>query len=263
MKKAFAIASLLSTLLISCSKKDVTDNGSNNAPDSGIVPENVTSAPKFEQKEYDGLKYQVLASITDGTEKPIFVIYLHSHNGSGNDNQKQLNQPSVTKMKDYLLGKKIPAYFLAPQCPSDYEWIPNKSTPGCKDKVVGLIKSFVSSNNVDTDRVYICGTSMGGWGVWTILKENKELFAAGFIGSGAAKNVQPEDFKNIPLYVTVGTDENSYKTLPDFVAQIKAAGGTVELTVLQGMDHGTACDNAFTDDRLDWFFKWKKNTTEK
>ena len=125
---------------------------------------------------------------------------------------------------------------------------------------MGLIKSFITENNVDTDRVYICGTSMGGRGVWTILKENPGLFAAGFIGSGAAKNVEPEDFKDIPLYVTVSTDENSYNTLPDFVAQIKAAGGTVKIDIMSGLSHGAACDNAFTDNRLDWFFSWKNSS---
>ena len=246
----------MSAPLFSC----VAESGNVIDPDPGAVPEDVTTAPAFAPKAYDGLKYQVLSNLTDGAKKPIFVIYLHSHNGSGEDNQKQLGQPSVTKMKDYLVGKKIPAYFLAPQCPSDREWIPNRGTPGCKDKVVGLIRSFITENNVDLNRVYICGTSMGGWGVWTILKENPGLFAAGFIGSGAAKNVEPEDFKNVPLYVTVGTEENSYNTLPDFVAGIKAAGGTVEFTIMPGMNHGTACDNAFTEDRLDGFFSWKRSS---
>ena len=39
-------------------------------------------------------------------------------------------------------------------------------------------------------------------------------------------------------------------------------GGTVELTILPGMNHGTACDNAFTEERLDWFFQWRKTPTE-
>ena len=169
-------AILLPVVLLSCGMKDVVNMSNPGQPDSGVISEDATTAPSFEPKAYDGLKYQVLANLVEGEQKPIFVIYLHSHNGSGNDNQKQLSQPSVTKMKDYLVSKKIPAYFLAPQCPSDYEWIENKSTPGCKDKVVGLIKHFIAENIIDTDCVYICGTSMGGWGVWTILKENPGLF---------------------------------------------------------------------------------------
>ena len=217
-----------------------------------------TKSETYDPKELDGLKYQLLSNQTEGSEKPILVIYLHSHNGSGNDNQKQLKQQCVKKMTEYLADKKIPAWFLVPQCPSDHEWIENRGTPGCKDKVVALITDFIKNNPVDTDRIYICGASMGAWGTWTILKENPDLFAAGFIASGMPKNVTAEDFKTIPLYVTAGTNDNAYSTLVDFTTRIKEAGGTVEFTILPGLDHPNACDNAFTPDRLDWLFKWKK-----
>ena len=137
MKKVFAIASFLSALLISCSNKDVTENGNPIEPDPVEVPGDVTSTPKFEPKEYDGLKYQVLSNLTDGAEKPLFVIYLHSHNGSGNDNQKQLKQPSVTKMKDYLTGKKIPAYFLVPNVLLIWNGFPTGALPDARKRSWG------------------------------------------------------------------------------------------------------------------------------
>ena len=50
------------------------------------------------------------------------------------------------------------------------------------------------------------------------------------------------------------------KDLPDFVAQIKAAGGPVKIDIMSGMNHGTACDKAFTAKRLKWLFEQKKDS---
>ena len=93
-------------------------------------------AQQFEPMVYDGLQYQQLANKTDGAEKPALVIFLHGGHARGEDNQKQIQLPAVKDIKDYILKNNMPAYFLAPQCPSNMEWLPNRGAPGCKDKVL-------------------------------------------------------------------------------------------------------------------------------
>ena len=103
-------------------------------------------AQQFEPMVYDGLQYQQLANKTDGAEKPALVIFLHGGHARGEDNQKQIQLPAVKDIKDYILKNNMPAYFLAPQCPSNMEWLPNRGAPGCKDKVLRYTLRSVHRN---------------------------------------------------------------------------------------------------------------------
>ena len=213
---------------------------------------------QFEPMEYDGLPYQQLACNVKGAKKPSLVIFLHGGHARGNDNQAQIQLPAVRNIKDFILMSNIPAFFLVPQCPSGYEWISSRGRPGCKEKVVGLIRKYADEKGVDKDRVYICSVSMGSRASWGIVQEHPELFAAAFIASGAPKGVSAKRFAGIPLYVTVGSREHTADYLADFTSEIKDAGGTVEFDILPGSGHPEACSKAFTTKRLNWIFSQRK-----
>ena len=213
---------------------------------------------RFEPMEYDGLPYQQLACNVKGAKKPSLVIFLHGGHARGNDNQSQIQLPAVRDIKDFILTSNIPAYFLVPQCPSGYEWISSRGRPGCKEKVVGLVRKYADEKGIDKDRIYICSVSMGSWASWGIVQEHPELFAAAFIASGAPKGVSAKRFVGIPLYVTVGSRERTADLLADFTSEIKDAGGTVAFDILSGCSHPEACSKAFTADRLNWIFSQRK-----
>ena len=214
---------------------------------------------QFEPMEYDGLPYQQLACNVKGAKKPSLVIFLHGGHARGNDNQAQIQLPAVRDIKDFILTSNIPAYFLVPQCPYGHEWVSSRGRPGCKEKVVGLIRKYAEEKGIDKDRVYICSVSMGSWASWGIVQEHSELFAAAFIASGAPRGVSAKRFAGIPLYVTVGSRERTADYLADFTSEIKDAGGTVEFAILSGCSHPEACSKAFTAKRLMWLFSQKKN----
>ena len=215
-------------------------------------------AQRFEPMEYDGLQYQVLTSSIDGAETPALVIFLHGGHARGEDNQKQIQLQAVKDIKSYILKNDMPAYFLAPQCPSDMEWISNRGVPGCKDKVLGLIQKYVDDKGIDPARIYLCSVSMGSWASWVLVKENPDLFAAAFIASGNHKGVSPEQLTGTPLYITVGSQERSLDAIKWMATEIQKAGGLVEFDTLTGCDHPKACNKAFTAKRLKWLFDQKK-----
>jgi len=216
-------------------------------------------AQQFEPMEFDGLLYQHLGCNIDGSDKTALVVFLHGGHARGEDNQKQIQLQAVKDIKEYILKNKMPAYFLVPQCPSDMEWIPNRSAPGCKDKVLGLIQEYIDDKGIDPSRIYLCSVSMGSWASWVLVKEHPDLFAAAFIASGNHRGISPEQLTGTPLYITVGSEERSLDAIEWMAKEIQKAGGTVEFDVLMGCNHPNACNKAFTPKRLKWFFKWKKN----
>ena len=218
-------------------------------------------AQQFEPMEYDGLQYQVLANKIDGAEKPALVIFLHGGHARGEDNQKQIQLQAVKDIAAYIVKSEMPAYFLVPQCPSDREWIPGRGTPGCKDKVLGLIQEYVDGKGIDPARIYLCSVSMGSWASWVLVKENPDLFASAFIASGNHRGVSPEQLTGTPLYITVGSQERSLDAIKWMASEIRNAGGTVEFDILTGCDHPRACNTAFTAKRLKWLFGQKRAAT--
>ncbi len=208
--------------------------------------------------EHDGLLYQELSYNNAEKGKALLVIYLHSRHASGNDNRKQLSQTSVQEIEKYLRKNAISAYFLVPQCPEDYEWDGRNGKSGFTDKVENLITLYLNTKDIDTNRVYICGASMGACGTWKLLKDNPKLFAAALIASGRAQHEKPSDYTDTPLYVTVGSEERSYDALKWFTTEIRKAGGNVKFDVLFGQKHRNACDNAFSEYRIKWLFSQEK-----
>lgn len=207
-------------------------------------------AQDFKPMEHDGLLYQELAcNNAEKGNKPL-VIYLHGRHASGNDNQRQLSQAGVQAIEKYLRKNAIPAFFLVPQCPEDYEWDGRNGKSGYTDKVENLITLYLKTKDIDTNRVYICGASMGACGTWKLLKDNPKLFAAALIASGQAQHEKPSDYTDTPLYVTVGSEERSCYALKWFTTEIRKAGGNVKFDVLFGQIHRNACDNAFSATRI-------------
>jgi predicted peptidase len=211
-------------------------------------------AQEFKPMEHNGLLYQEMANRTSETEPPALIIYLHGKHASGNDNQKQLNQTGVRNISEYIEKNRITAYFLVPQCPEDHEWDGRDDSSSYADEVEELIAFYLSTKDVDTCKIYICGVSMGACGCWKLLNDKPNQFAAALIASGQAHRAYPSDFTATPLYVTVGSNERSYDALTWFTSQIQKEGGNVRFDVLKGLEHREACDKAFSAKRIKWLF---------
>ena len=108
-------------------------------------------AKDFSGKEHNGILYQVMENDIKPEASNALVIYLHGRSASGNDNQKQMEQPGVSAIAKYLKKNKMSSYFIVPQCPSDHEWDGRDGRPGYTDKVEELISFYLSSGDIDPD----------------------------------------------------------------------------------------------------------------
>ena len=215
-------------------------------------------AQQFEPKEFAGVKYQEFAKLSSDDKMPALLIYLHGKSGCGTDNERQIQVPSVWDIEKYLRESKMPIYFIAPQCPPTHEWIAHRDMPGYEDKIFELIDHYIKEVGVDTNRIYLCGFSMGAMGAWKILRERSDFFAAAFIASAGNRNAEPNEYLKTPLCVTVGEFEHSAGDLQWFTSEIERLGGRVNFSVLPGLGHREACEEAFTTKRLKWLFSQSK-----
>lgn len=113
------------------------------------------------QGYYSGTKlpYRKAISNGDGNGKYALVIYLHGGSSKGNDNNKQLAEKGIDSIANYILRHNEKAVFVVPQCPSDKSW------GGPMLSVLkGLIDEQMQTTDMDHNRIYIFGGSMGGTG---------------------------------------------------------------------------------------------------
>lgn len=97
------------------------------------------------------------------------VVYLHGYN---QDNPEYIKWWSVDKRHD-AASDKYDVIYIEPHGRGNTQY----SGPGDRD-VLKCIEMAKQKFNVDEERVYLTGASMGGFGTWNVATRHPELFAA-------------------------------------------------------------------------------------
>lgn len=230
-----------------------------------------SNASFFDAKEMeiDGtiLKYRVSTISGKSSSAPVLVVYLHGSSARGDDNTSQMGNSGVTSIYNYLTSSNMNAVMLVPQCPKDYAWSETDGRSSYNKKkqynsyVKVLIDQYVASMHIDKSRIYVMGASMGGFGVYGMIRDYPNYFAAALCASGGVlRSGEKNKMVKNPVYQTVGSEEGQsnaslYKNLAD---NLNASGGNAKCDILEGLEHRQACSRAFSDARLKWVFSHKR-----
>jgi predicted peptidase len=204
-----------------------------------------------------GLNYQLWGSPKlDGTRRYPLIIWLHGSGQSGSDNEAQLGgAPKIWTNEENLA--KQPCFLLAPQCPSaDIGWKNQVA-----DNLLALIADLTEHLPIDSSRLYLTGSSMGGFGTFGIAAKYPQVFAAcvPLCGGGDVKNA--EILKSIPFWVFHGDKDEMVPVERSraIVQAVKQAGGELmKYTELEGAGHGITGIVYPRADLHEWLFQQKK-----
>ncbi len=146
------------------------------------------------------------------------ILYLHGSGVRGTDNWYQLVGDSGPLALVFNENQaQYPCFVAAPQCPPGGDWTNNTM----HQTLVGLLSTLVSAYNIDTNRVYITGLSLGGNGTWDMMTRNPNLFAAGVPMSGQSGTASAAAVYEIPTWVFHSLDD---PTVPVGYSQIMVNG---------------------------------------
>jgi len=145
---------------------------------------------------------------------------------------------------------------------------PNTAGPWDADALDTML-DYVLENfpEIDKDRVYVMGYSMGGKGTWVWINQSADRFAAAAIGGAGGGSVIDDVTKlvNLPLWLFVGGDDGPAAGMQSMVNQLRAAGNVnVKCTVFDG-GHKEGGEGMFstTVELVDWMLGFKRpKTTE-
>jgi len=228
--------------------------------------------------EHDGVTYgyRVLApeNVVEGETYPL-VLFLHGAGERGDDNRAQLAHfPERMLGADYR--ESFPCYIVAPQCPKDADWadggrglaqgggLSDAPRPALEAALLAL-EHVVRTEPVDTDRLYLTGLSMGGAGTWDLAARHPEWFAAAVPICGGGDVRQASRLAGLPLWAWHGADDTLVdpERTREMVAAVKAAGGEVKYSELEGVGHGSWVAAYAPDAALAWMFTQRRDVSQR
>jgi predicted peptidase len=108
--------------------------------------------------------------------------------------------------------------------------------------VMNVIEIVRNEYNVDADKIFLMGHSMGGAGTWYLGQKYADMWAGLAALSGSGNRFFTPDYEKlaaIPMHISVGSEETaSLAGHGEAVAGIRNAGGRAEFMVVEHGTHG-------------------------
>ena len=175
---------------------------------------------KYGNATGDTLSYRMLFPDYDTFRKYPLVIFLHGSGERGSDNEAQLKWGVMNFATDQMMVGHS-AIVIAPQCTEKMSWsnfgrdedpaqtklLPTPSKP--MELLIGLIMEMKKNRFVDTNRIYITGLSMGGFGTYDAIERYPNLFAAAMPVCGGGDVSKAASIAHIPIWNFLGSDDGS------------------------------------------------------
>ena len=225
------------------------------------------------EKEVNGQKLKYLLSVPEGKPDkngwPI-LLFLHGAGERGNDLEKvKVHGPPKLINKFPQLKNAI---VISPQCPTDSCW----NTLVLMSLMNLVFEEF--NGKINSNRIYVTGLSLGGYGVWHLISQYPEVFAAAapICGGGDVSKINgnfvfnnAEKFdlqklksaKLLPVWVFHGSEDTvvPQKESEFLVEALKEVGNkSVKFTSYKGVGHDSWTKTYNNPDFYKWLFSHRR-----
>lgn len=226
-------------------------------------------ADVFVKKDDAGLPYQLYVP-ADYSEEYVYpvLVFLHGAGERGDDNEAQMKHV-IQKLFDDVESPIYQSIVIVPQCPLDNQWVDTPWGEGSYNldsvkesnelkSVLDILDGVRSTYNVNDDRLYVMGISMGGFGTWDLLMRHSDLFAAGIPICGGADPYQAPVLVDKPIYAIHDSGDGTVpvSATKDMIEALRELGSTaVQYDEITGYGHW-AWDYATAKEGLmEWLFE--------
>ncbi|MEX2309725.1 MAG: alpha/beta fold hydrolase [Pirellulales bacterium] len=129
------------------------------------------------------------------------ILFLHGAGESGTNNLSQINANMDNLLAE---AKQRGAFLYAPQTNSG--WSPTTVTT----HIATMLDRALMERNVDSERLYVTGLSMGGGGTWNMLTRYPERFAAAvpIAAVSPASDFVPANLLDEPIWAFHARNDN-------------------------------------------------------
>ena len=246
------------------------------AIDSAMLPKakeiDKFSSRVWKNNESEKLNYRLRYPENFNSEKKYpLLLFLHGSEGRGNDNEQQLwDANGIGAFSKQKIATKHESFIFAPQVPANERWVStNWNTDNYRLVPISssmrltfeALDSFIDNNkNIDENRIYVLGLSMGGWGAWDAISRRPNFFAAAVPICGGGDPEQAIYFKDVNIWAWHGEEDNviDVKKSQDMVQALVKAKGNIKYSEIKVRGHDSWLDVWNSNDLWNWLYNQRK-----
>lgn len=177
-------------------------------------------------------------------EKPV-IVFLHGASLCGTDMNKVRRYGTIDAIEK---GRDIDAYVIAPQNPGG-AWQP--------EKLKRILDHVIETCPVDTNRIYVVGMSLGGYGTIDMVAKYPDKIAAAMAFCGGGNGTDYDALNQVPLWIVHGTADRAVGVANSdrVVSSMKAGTGEAPRLIynrVPGMNHGQPARLFYLQESYDW-----------
>jgi predicted peptidase len=205
------------------------------------------------------------------TKKYPLILVFHGSGAIGTNNTSQMGVLS----KMWLSAEnreKYSTYVLSPQFPvrsSNYQLDESRNVKISQsnehlDLVLKSLDSIIIKENIDPNRIYVMGFSMGGSTTSNAISKRPDLFAAAINISGISQFDQIKELQKIPIWIVHGSldTDNLPQSNFKFYEEMKDQGN-VFLWEYKDKYHNNILSSVLVEEIPKFLFKQNKKLNEK
>lgn len=182
------------------------------------------------------------------------VIYLHGRSLNGTNLETVKKYGTITALDR---GREIEAFVIGPQNPGGF-WKP--------EKLMNTVDYVCENFNVDTDRIYVLGMCLGGYGALDFAATYPDRIAAAIGVSGGAYVKDISGLAEMPVWLIHGTNDASVPVSEsDKVANKVREAQEDEIdrlaySRLNGVNHSKTVRIFYNSETYDWLLSHSLST---
>ncbi len=179
------------------------------------------------------------------------ILFLHGAGERGDDLAlvKVHGIPKIVEQRE-----DFPFMAVSPQCPK-FSWWTSEL-----EALNALLDKITAEYAVDTDRIYLTGLSMGGFGTWHMAMMYPERFAAIAPICGGGDPEKARVLEDIPVWVFHGAKDEvvSPEESEKMVEALKECGGDVRFTLYPEAGHDSWTQTYDNPELYEWFLRQRR-----
>ncbi len=193
---------------------------------------------------------------TEVMEAHPLVIFLHGASLCGKNLDKVKTYGTIDAIEK---GRKLDAYVIAPQNPGG-SWNPHK--------VMRIVDWVEKTHNVDSNRVYVLGMSLGGYGTIDLAATYPERIAAAMALCGGGTVRDLSGLNEVPLWIIHGMADRAVSIresdmVAEAIKRVDKDAPRLKYDRVPGMNHGQPARFLYLEDTYDWLMQHSLDEKER
>jgi predicted peptidase len=194
----------------------------------------------------------------DASRRYPLVLFLHGIEALGSDNSRQISGLDHAGSHLWTSPAAQPCFVVAPQCPAGHFWVNpfTRGPSGSLRRVMALVEELQRQLPIDADRIYVAGQSMGAFGVWALIENWPDRFAAAVPVCGGGRVSMAGRMTAVPIWAFHGAADPIVPAHESrrMIAALERAGGNPRYTEYPLVMH-KAWNRAWAEPGLtEWVF---------